>query len=203
MSDAFRDFGILPEDAAPPAGIIRANFSVGTVIGQYIGTAFMSSLGLGGAVVGLLAAPFPTNLVVATMPLVLFGGIVWLATRHDYAWIELDGDILRAQHLYTGSIVERNVREIDDLLTLVIQARTLAVVVTEAWLGRIRGVEIRFRDGRTPLRVQRSDPAMRNGKELIQAIIYQMAQKGKVEAEVRDLRGTPIVRRLFWPIPPE
>jgi hypothetical protein len=108
---------------------------------------------------------------------------------------------VRAKHLYTRRIVERNIEDIEDLLTLVIQMQTFAVALTNAWLGRIRGVEIRFRDKRTPLRISRTDPGMKNARELVEALIYRMWQKGPVDAEIIQLGGKPLVRRIFWDAP--
>ncbi len=196
--DFFREFGILPYGKAAPPGKVRASFSRGTVVGQYIATALMSGFGLGVAVVFAFTIPFPFNIAAAPAAVALFGYVVYLATRNDYAWIELEKDVLRAKHLYTRRIVERPIAEIDDLLTLVIQVRTLAVHITEAWLGRIRGIEIRFQDKRTPLRVSRTDPAMKNAKELVETLIYRMGEKAPVDAEIIDLRGKPLVRRIFW-----
>jgi hypothetical protein len=181
-----------------PAEKVRASFSRGTIIGQYIATALMSGFGLGVAVLFAFTIPFPFNIAAALGAVALFGYVVYLATRNDYAWIELENDLLRAKHLYTSRVVERPIEEIDDLLTLVIQVRTLEVRVLEAWLGRIRGVEIRFQDKRTPLRVSRSDPAMKNAKELVEALIYRMGEKAPIDAEIIDLRGKPLVRRIFW-----
>ena len=196
--DFFREFGILPYGQAAPPEKVRASFSTGTVIGQYIATALMTGFGLGITILFAFTIPFPFNLLAPLTTIALFGFVVYHATRNDYAWVELDGDIVRAKHLYTRRIVERPIEEIEDLLTLVIQVRMLAVTITEAWLGRIRGVEIRFQDKRTPLRISRSDPAMKNAKELVEALIHRMGEKAPVDAEIIDLRGKPLVRRIYW-----
>ena len=198
--DFFRDFGILPYGQAAPLDKIRSYLPWGHVVGQYIATGLMSAFGLGMAVLFGLTLPFPINLIAAPAPLLLFGFLVYLVTRNDYAWVELDGDILRAKHLYTRRIVERPIADIEDLLTLVIQIHTLAVALTNAWLGRIRGVEIRFCDKRTPLRISRTDPGMKNAKELAEALIYRMWQHGPVDAEIINMNGKPLVRRIFWDI---
>jgi signal transduction histidine kinase len=196
--DFFREFGILPYGKAAPPEKVRASFSRGTIVGQYIATALMSGFGLGVTALFAFTLPFPFNLLAALVAVAAFGYVVYFATRNDYAWIELENDVLRAKHLYTRRMVERPIEDIEDLLTLVIQVRTVAVRITEAWLGRIRGIEIRFQDKRAPLRVSRSDPAMKNAKELVEALIYRMGEKAPVEAEIIDLRGKPLVRRIFW-----
>jgi hypothetical protein len=196
--DFFRDFGILPYGKTSPPENVRAFFSTGTVVGQYIATGLMSGFGLGITILFIFTLPFPLNLLASLVIFAAAAYVVYFATRNDYVWIELDGDVLRAKHLYTRRIVERPIEEIEDLLTLVIQVRTLAVRITEAWLGRIRGVEIRFQDKRTPLRISRSDPAMKNAKELVEALIYRMWQMAPVDAEIINLDGKPLVRRIFW-----
>jgi hypothetical protein len=202
QSDAFRDFGILPDNATPPAGVIRTNFGGGTIFGQYAATAIMSCIGLGISALFAFTLPLPLNLIAGPIFFALTVALIYFVTRNDYAWIELDGDIIRARHLYTGQVVERTVAEVDHLLTLVVQVKTLAITIRDKWLGRIRGIDIRFRDQRTPLRVNRSDPAMRNAKEFIQALVYRMSEKGRIDAEIINFEGSPLVRRIFWIEPP-
>jgi hypothetical protein len=196
--DFFRDFGILPEDSPPPPETIRAEFSAVRVFGQYLGTFIMSALGIGIGTLMAVTIMFPINLIAAAVALGGFGALVYLATRNDYRWVELHGDTLRARHLYTGRIVERSIEEIDELITILFQVRGAATLITEAWLGRVRGIMIRFRDQRTPLLVCRSDPKMTNAKELMEAILYRMSQKGEIDAEIIDLEGKPLVRRIYW-----
>src|SRR5579871_6427865 len=94
--DTFRDFGILPESLPPPPKSVRAFFSPGRVIGQYIATGIVASLGLGLALLLALLLPFPLDVLGGLAALVGFGIFVHLATHNDYRWIELDGTILRA-----------------------------------------------------------------------------------------------------------
>jgi hypothetical protein len=196
--DFFRDFGIIPHGVSPPPETVRAYFSWGHLVGQYLGTAIVASVALGIVLLFALTLPFPANALTAALTLIGFVYFVYLVTRNDYAWIELDGEALRAKHLYTRRLVERSVADIEDLLTIVFQVRTAATLITEAWLGRVRGIMIRFYDQRTPLQVCRADPAMKNAKELIEAIIYRMSQKGEVDAEVINLAGKPLIRRIYW-----
>jgi len=196
--DFFRDFGILPEDVQQPPETVRAYFSGGHKFGQYLATAIMAGFGLGMVFLALKVTPFPGNVLWALLPIAIFSGLIYFVTRNDYAWVELDGATLRAKHLYTGRIVERPIEEIDDLLTLVFLVNSPATMLVEAWLGRIRGFMIRFKDKCTPLQVCRTDPAMKNAKELMEAIVYRMSEKGEVDAEIIDLEGEPLVRRIFW-----
>jgi hypothetical protein len=199
--DFFRDFGILPHEVSPPPETVRAYFPWGQVMGQYLGTCLMSGLGIGMALLFALTLSFPVNILASAASLAGFAYIVYRGTRNDYSWLELDGEKLRAKHLYTRRMVERSIEEIEDLLTLVFQVRTAATLITEAWLGRVRGIMIRFRDQRTPLQVSRVDPAMKNAKELIEAIVYRMSEKAEVDAEVINFEGKPLIRRIHWKEP--
>jgi hypothetical protein len=199
QDDFFRDFGVIPHGVSRPAGTVRSYFPWYHVLGQYVMTCLLSGLGIGGMLLFLVTFPFPVNAVVATVPLAGFGALVYFANRNDYLWVELDGDTLRARHLYTGRVIERSVGEIEDLLTVVFLHRSaVEVAIVEAWLGRIRGIKIRFRDGRTPLFVSRTDPAMKNAKELIEAVAYRMSAAGEVDAEMIDFEGTPMIQRIHW-----
>jgi hypothetical protein len=196
--DFFRDYGVIPHGVSPPPQIVRCFLPWGHVVGQYLGTALMSGLGLGMGVLFALTLPPPVNVLGSGAALAATGYLIYMVTRNDYSWVELDGETLRAKHLYTRRVVERPIEEVEDLLTLVSQVRTVETMIAEAWLGRVRGVEVRFRDKRTPIRVCRADPAMRNAKELIEAICFRMAEKGEVDAEMIDLEGKPLIRRIHW-----
>jgi len=163
----FRDFGIGPVGLAEPPGVVRAVMPAGHVFGQYLFTGLMSLLGIGLAALFGFTAPFPANVLGFALPPLLVGFLIYFATRNDYRWVELDGRTIRAKHLYTGRVVERDVADVSDVLTLVFVVRNLTTRLTEHWLGRVRGVMIRFVDGRTPLLVCRADPKMRNARELM------------------------------------
>jgi hypothetical protein len=199
--DFFRDFGIIPQGVPPPPETVRSYLPRRHVVGQFIMTGIMSSVGLGAALLVALGFSFPWNLLAAVGMLGGFAALIYLATRNDYTWVELDGETIRAKHLYTRRIVERSVEDIQDLLTLVVRVRTLETLIAEAWLGRVRGISIRFRDQRTPIQVSRTDPAMKNAKELIEAIVYRMSEKGAVDAEIINLEGKPLIRRIHWKKP--
>jgi hypothetical protein len=196
--DYFRDFGVIPHGVAPPPETVRSYLPWGHIIGQYVFTSVMAGFGVGIATLFAFTLPLPANALASAVTLGGFGYLVYLATRNDYSWVELDGETLRARHLYTQRVIERSIDEIEDLLTLVFQIRTAAVRITESWLGRVRGIEIRFRDKRTPFRVCRADPKMRNAKKLIEAIVYRMSQMGEVDAEMIDFEGKPMIRRIHW-----
>jgi hypothetical protein len=142
--------------------------------------------------------PFPINLLAAPAGLALFAGGAYFVGRNDYAWVELDGNTLRARHLYTGRTHERSIQEIDHLQTLVFQVQTLATTIVDAWLGRVRGIVIHFRDARWPLLVSRIDPKMTNAQQLMEAIVYRMSELAPIDAEIVDHRGAPLIKRMFW-----
>ncbi len=196
--DAFRDFGILPQQLQPPPQCVRSFLSQGRIVGQYIGTGLVAALGLGLATLLALTMPFPLNLLGCAAALMGFGTFVYLATHNDYRWVELDGKTLRAKQLYTGRIIERSLEEIDSLGTMVYQIRREETEIIESMLGRVKGIEVRFRDRRTPLRILRADPAMTNAKELIEAILFRMGQIREVDAEIVEFVGKPLVRHIHW-----
>ena len=39
---------------------------------------------------------------------------------------------------------------------------------------------------------------MTNAKELVEAIVYRMRERGEVDAEIVNLNGKPLVRRIYW-----
>jgi hypothetical protein len=197
-SEVFREFGIIPDRVAAPSPLVRAYFSTGYIIGQYIATGLLMLFGVGLAVLFAFTVPLPINLLAAPAGLAMFAAGAYFVGRNDYAWVELDGDTLRARHLYTGRTHERSIAEIDHLQTLVFQVQNLATAIVDAWLGRVRGVMIHFRDGRWPLLVSRVDPKMTNAQQLMEAIVYRMSQRGEIDAEVVDHRGSPLIKKIYW-----
>ncbi len=195
---SFRDFGILPAELAPPPAQVRSFLSPGRIFGQFLGSAIVAAFAAGFMLLFLLTMPPALGLLGAAAALAAGAAVLYLACRNDYRWVELEGETLRAKHLYTGIVVERSVREIECLGTMVYLTTSLETAVIEKLLGRVKGIEIRFRDGRTPLRVLRSDPAMTNAKELIEAVLYRMATVGELDGEVINFEGAPLVRVIHW-----
>jgi hypothetical protein len=194
----FRDFGIIPDRVQPPRGVVRAYFSWGHVFGQYLASALMSAFGLGIATLFAFTLPWPVNVLAALGFVIGTAALICLVGRNDYVWVELDGDTLRARHLYTGRQHERSIADIDHVQTLVLQYRNLSTTILDSLLGRVRGFKVHFRDGRWPLLVSRVDPKMTNAQQLMEAIIYRMSQHGELDAEVVDHLGSPLVKKIFW-----
>ena len=177
--------------------MVRASFSSGRILGQYLAAFIISIMGIAGAFFFGVSQPFPTNLLAAFGSLLASGWLVFKVARNDYQWIETDPTSIRAKHLYTRRIVERPIADIEEIRTIVFPFRTPGTVVAEKLLGRVRGLVITFRDHRNTLLVSRSDPAMTNAKELMEAIIYRMAQQRKIQLEIVDLEGQPLVKRIY------
>ena len=141
------------------------------------------------------------------MALVLPGGLglaagmaflIYFATRNDYRWIELDGPLLTAKHLYTGALVIREIDEIAEVRTITMPQVDLASSLTAGWLGRVKGFRILFRDGKAPLHVNRTDPAMKDACLFMESLFQAMKEAAPVEAEVADIDGSPLVIRVSW-----
>ncbi len=198
QNDPFRDFGIVPDQCSAPEQKVRSCFSSGQIMTQYLMSGAIVALGLLGGMACLVKLPAPLSWgalgVIGIVEVIIF----YLAIRNDYAWVELDGRTLRAQHLYTRKVIERSVDDIDELYTNVYKMKSAATVISDKLLGRVRGVTVRFKDKRTPLRICRVDPAMENARELIEAIIFRMAEKRQVKAEICDVDGKPLVSRILW-----
>ena len=194
----FRDFGISPENLPPPPETVRSYLSTGNVIGQYIGTILVFAFGVGIALLMAFLVPPPLKWLSTGAAIVAFGAVLYGATRRDYRWVELTGDTIRARHLYTGWTLQRSIEEIESLSTMVINAASHEGAAIQLLLGRVKGIEIHFKNESTLLRVLRSDPAMTNAQELIQAILYRMQQKGQLDAETVQFEGQPLVRSIVW-----
>ena len=199
---SFRDFGILPENLAPPAAVIRGYLSSGRIVGQYIGTGLCVAVGVTVAALLFWFAEKPLGYVGGLASLAGFGVFAYLMTKGDYGEVVLEGDEIRAKHLYTGRVVKRRVQEIERMTSIVYHGGTTEGAAVQALLGRIKGMEVRFRDGRTPLQILRSDPAMTNAQELLQGILYRMSQIDELEPEIVQANGRQLVRTIYWKAEP-
>jgi hypothetical protein len=202
LSTTFRDFGILPDDLQPPPEKIRCFLSTSRIVSQYIATGIVSMLGLGLIIfIAMKMAP-PLSLLGCIATLAGFAVFVDFVIHNDYRWVELDGIILRAKHLYTGRTIERSVNEIKSLNTINYSVRRLVrrceTKVAEKILGRVKCIDIRFRDGRTTLRIPLADPSMTNTQEIIEAVIYRMTQIGELDCKIAIFRRKPLLREIYW-----
>lgn len=153
--------------AGKPDQTVRAYFRLGQRLGQYLAMLFIASLTIGLACFLFRFAPFPGSLF-GVLLIAAGCSICWFVGRHDYAWVELTADKLRAQHLYTKRIVEFPIDEVD---------RLEMVDVTPRMLFGPKRVIVRLWDERQPLLISISDPAMKNAKELIAALNDRLTQR--------------------------
>lgn len=195
--ELLRTYGILPERSAPRRGLIRSSLTRGNIIGQWIAFALF---GVGPILLGLLLLiVVPVFSVRLGLGMFFCGlGLIlgFLIARDVNEWVELEGDTLRWKHLFTRRVHERRISEIEQVVTLTLAIRTVAVRITEGIFGRIKGFEFRFPGMKQGVRVFRADPAMTNIRELLEGIVSQMYQHGEVIPEIIDLDGLPLVRRL-------
>jgi hypothetical protein len=195
---AFRNFGIHPDDLPPPPESVRTFISLGRAIGQYVFTALVALVGLGIFAAFLIFAPTWMAVLGCATTLTAFGVLIYFVTRHDSGSIELEGTTLTATHLYTGHAIRRSLSDIECVRTIYLRSHSVHALIAQKLLGRVKGVEIRFRGENTKLRILRSDPAMANAQEMVEAILARMAQIGPLDAEVGDVEGQPLVRSIVW-----
>jgi hypothetical protein len=201
-NEILRKYGFLPEMARPSVGPVRSRLTTGSVVGQWFGLI---------TVVGLQGAPGLYFLLAAPDPKIAFGlgGLcIAFAVHSGFAiardanqWVEVDGDTLRWKHLYSRRVNERDISEIDAVVTMTLPrmpglTAMFARRVVEGMFGRVKGFEFRFRDMKHGVRIFRADPAMTNVSELLEAAVTSMCKYGDVVPETVDLNGTPLIRRL-------
>jgi hypothetical protein len=203
-SATFRDFGINPREVQPPPPEVRCSMPAFHAFGQYVATLLMGCLPI------VLAGLFTWSQGIPLFVLGLVAGagagifVGSLGARGTYAWVECRGRTLRARHLYVPSIIERSITDIAELRTILYPTVTphlsmlIATKIASAWLGPVRGIEVRFRDGKTSMQIMRSDPTMRNAQELIEAIVYQMANTASLGLSVTERNGHPIIESIYW-----
>lgn len=212
-SPSLRDFGVLPGGAPLPSSRVRSEMSGGQAFGQYLMSALMA-LGCGGAfcslgimflVLGVRSWGTRDAMFLLGAPLFLvMGAAFWVITAvvaaRSNRWVELDGEVIRAKNLYTGRITERPVWTLTEITTEVFAVATVAIHLTEALQGRVRGFALKFPDLPRGIRVYR--PEMRNVQELIEAIVARLETRGQVVPEIIQFEGRPMIRRLlFRPYP--
>ena len=201
--EVVRTFGIVPGAFPAPAGKVRSAMRTKTIVGQWIASGIFIGIPALAALILLAVAAFaPIQMMsrgICAGIGVFLGAIAALLfsiANRDNQWVELDGDILRAKALYTGRIIEKPVRELNDVLTEVIMVRTLTVKIVEGLNGRIRGFAFRFHDIPKGLKIVR--PEMTNVAELVAAVIAKMGEYGELSPEIINFEGKPMVRRVTW-----
>ena len=198
-----RDFGLTPGAEEAPAGKVRSSLTRGNAAFQVVMSLLMVggvvALGVWFAIAGirgwgvepdapLLIAGCPAMLALAALLAYHGAGDVNL-------WVEVDGDVVRARHLYTLRVTTRHIAEIEEVKTLAF-ARGATAQTVEWFVGRVRGIEVRFPDMRRGIRVFR--PEMTNVWELIAAMYFAMQQEGEIAPEIEMFEGRPWVARVTW-----
>ena len=196
--DWFRDFGLDPSTVDRPVEPrVRASFSLPQMLAQWLGTGVMTCVGLGIAF-ALWHLPDPWPVPAALFGAIAGGYIVWRGTRLDLAWVELEGTTLRSRHLYTSRERERDLSEVSEIVPVVLSRVAMETRIAGALWGRIKAFLIRFEDGGAPIQICCTDPAMRNARELMQAILFQLSELGELHADVRSVEGSPLIVRIAW-----
>jgi hypothetical protein len=91
----------------------------------------------------------------------------------SYQWVELDGDVIRGRRFWTRQYVERNIRDIDQILPLAAVVKSAGTMLADRIIGTHRGYEIRFKDGGRRIALIRGD--MTNVQELADALSARLA----------------------------
>ncbi len=198
-----RDFGLLPGAEEVPAGKVRSSLKRSNAVFQVVMSLLMvggaAALGVWFAISGIREwdakpdAPFLIAACPAMLALAAF--LAYHGAGDVNLWVEVDGDVVRARHLYTLRVTARSVGEIEEIRTLAFVRGATAHSV-EWFVGRVRGIEIRFPDMRRGIRVFR--PEMTNVWELIAAIYSAMQRDGKIASEIEMFEGRPWIARVTW-----
>lgn len=199
-----RDFGLMPGAEPAPAGKVRSTLKWHNAIFQVVMTVLLvggiAALGLWFAIGGIRGWGTQPDapLLLAASPAML--GLAALLAYHGAGdvnlWVEVDGDVIRARHLYSLRVTTRRVGEIEEVRTLAFAAGGATALAVESLVGRVRGVEIRFGGGGRGLRVFR--PEMSGVWELIAAIYWAMGREGEIAPEVERFEGRPWIARVTW-----
>lgn len=195
--ERYRDHGIHPAEVPPPDGPVRASFGPVPLIVQGCSTGGCALVGLGGLVLAGCSWLIPPPglwiaLIIGTLVTLGIAFLIHHVTKNDYLWVDIDGRAVSARHMYTGSLVVRDVTEIREVRTIVVAA------VAGFLFGRVKGFLITFKDGRAPLQVIRADPAMKNACLFMEALFHAMRSAGPIDVEEVILDGSPIVMRVYW-----
>ncbi|QJW94273.1 hypothetical protein [Frigoriglobus tundricola] len=192
------NFGVLFDELPPPPETIRCFLSPGRIRTKYVGAAILTVMGLGLAALFVILVPTQAGLPGCAASIAAFGVYLYLATRHVYRWVELDGDVIRSKHLYTGRIVERPIDEIDYLYSWGLQNGSLETVNLASLLALVGGMEIRFRDRPTPIPIMHADPAFLHAAPFLEAVIARMARVRPLDASFVRLGPRPHLCAVYW-----
>ncbi len=199
---AFHDLGILPVDLREPAAQIRASLTSGRVVAQFIVVWLTTAAVLAAAVFYYFTSPPVLNILGVVTTVAAIAAFLFMAMRRSNRWVELDGHQLRAQRLYTGQQVQHTVDDISSVVTIYLGAGRTELDVLNKLFGRVKGVEIQFKDGRTPLRIYRTDPAMTNAQEIVEAILFRMQETRELDVDATMEQDRLLVKSIQGKVEP-
>jgi hypothetical protein len=127
---------------------VRTTIKAGIVITVLLATVFVGSLALGGLYI-LFRAPAETGLAWLGLGLFAFSLYLGYTLSRTNLWVESEGETIRERRLLTGSIVERLLTEITEIVPLISGVGGITEAVMDAILRTPnRGFLIRFQEGR-------------------------------------------------------
>jgi hypothetical protein len=127
---------------------VRTTVKAGIVITVLLATVFVVGLALGGLFI-LFKAPLETGLTWLGLGLFVFSLYLGYTLSRTNLWVESEGDTVRERRLLTGSIVERWLAEVTEIVPLVSGVGGITEAVMDAILRTPnRGFLIRFQEGR-------------------------------------------------------
>lgn len=176
---------------------VRSSLTTGHVIGQWVAFVLFGICPVALGLLLLIVIPVLEVRLGVGVFFCILGAVLGVLIAHDVnAWVEVDGNMLRWKHLFTRRVHERQICELDAIVTLTLAVRTAVVRIAEGVFGRIKGFDFRFRGTKRGVRIFRADPAMTNVRELVEAVVNRLYLYGDVVPEIVNFEGKPLIRRL-------
>jgi hypothetical protein len=127
---------------------VRTTIKAGIVITILLATVFVCGVALGGLTI-LFRAPSETGLPWLGLGLFAFSLFLGYLMSRTNLWVESDGETIRERRLFTGSVVERRLAEVTEIVPLVSGVGGITGAAMDAILRTPnRGFLIRFQEGR-------------------------------------------------------
>ncbi len=160
----------------PRSDAVRCYYRWGRLLYEYVKSALVALLGF--ILCGLFALaaenePFLARLFIAAIYPAFLAFLLFMITRYDYAWIEIDGLSIRASHLYWPRSIERRLDEIQELRPVLHS-------------GRVMAIKVVFWNVRLPFTTMRIDMSMCNAEEAIGALTTRFSDIEKRIAKGAD-----------------
>jgi hypothetical protein len=127
---------------------VRSTIKVGIIITVLLATVFVAGLALGGLYI-FIKAPSETGLPWFGLALFAFSVFLGYTLSRTNLWVESEGETIRERRLLTGSVVERTLAELTEIVPLVSGVGGITGAAMDAILRTPnRGFLIRFQEGR-------------------------------------------------------